>query len=110
MLWVIVYRPEQCARWSLWFAPSLLPITKRPYRYINAFGKRYLRKACCLSNLFYLNGIDMEFTRWLTLAAIDLVHLSHAFYKTIKEIFFHHFHPLLRALAVTCTLHHPNDS
>ena len=43
-----------------------------------------------------LKGVP-EFTRRLTLPAIDLIHLSHAFHKTIEEILFHYFHPLFSA-------------
>ncbi|KTB84624.1 hypothetical protein AO070_00365 [Pseudomonas syringae pv. syringae PD2766] len=97
VLWIIVYRSKQCTRWPLWLASSLFPITKCPDCDINVLGKGCLGKTCRLSDFFDLNGIDMEFTRGLALTAIYLVHLGHALYKTIKEIFFHYFHPLLIA-------------
>jgi len=97
MLWIVVNCPKQGASGAFRLATTLLPIPQGSYGDVDTFGERSLRKASGLTYFFDLNRIDMELTRWLTLTAIDLIHLSHAFYKTIEEIFFHYFHPLLSA-------------
>ncbi len=95
MLRVIMDRTEQGTSRTFRLASTLFPVLQCSQCNIYTLGEFGLREPRRLTNLFHLKGIDVELTRWLTLAAVDLIHLSHTFHETIKETFFHYFHPLL---------------